>query len=132
MLLITCTMPASLLTTELGQILPCRTLAYYTLTGALHLLRFGATLDSKSDWNIVLIDTSASLALAHLSQLQSHPDSLAQVHINHSVCSFSLTNNQAREILAMNGCHAVISCTSVVNTAATATTETGLQGCTAD
>lgn len=126
--LITCTMPDSLLTTELGLTLPCRTLASYTLTGALHLLRFGATLDSKSDWNIVLIDTSSSLALAHLSQLQSHPDSLAQVHIDHSVCSFSLTC----EMLAMNGCHAVISCTSVVNTAATATTETGLQGCTAD
>jgi hypothetical protein len=105
--LITCTMPASLLTTELGLTLPCRTLAYYTLTGALHLLRFGATLDSKSDWNVTLIDTSASLALAHLSQLQSHPDSLAQVHINQSVCAFSLTSNQAREMLAMNGCHAV-------------------------
>ena len=65
---------------EFGLALPCRTLAWPTLPGSLHLLRFGATLDSKPDWNTMIIDTSASLTVAHLSLLQSQPESLTQVH----------------------------------------------------
>ena len=86
-----CTMLVLPSTSELGLALPCRTLAWPTLPGALHLLRFGATLDSKPDWNTMLIDTSASLAVAHLMLLQSQPESLTQVHASHGVCS--LNNN---------------------------------------
>jgi hypothetical protein len=84
-----CTTPVLPLTPEPGLALRCRTLAWPTLPGALHLLRFGATLDSKPDWNTMLIDTSASLAVAHLLLLQSQPESLTQVHAYHGVCSLN-------------------------------------------
>lgn len=72
------------LTTKSGLSLPCRTLAWATLPGALHLLRFAGTLamDPEPNWNALLIDTSALLAVAHLSLLQSHPECLTEVRTN--------------------------------------------------
>ena len=76
------------LMTDCGLSLPCRTLAWSSLPGALHLLRFAGTLAMDSEaknWNALLIDTSALLAVAHLSLLQSQPEGLTLTQVRTNV-----------------------------------------------
>lgn len=65
---------------ESHRLHPCRVVAEHTVTGALQLLRYGATLASRPHGpHIMAIQNCASLALAHVCLLESQPRSVAQV-----------------------------------------------------